>query len=409
MSVFVSSALIGSIKGGKMFSKKRKGLGIILIMGLMIIVGRGYADLSVSAVANYTERQCVIEGDYPKVGEIFTVKYRVRLKEGVPLTANYYVSMLARRHDPVEIIDDQEVKIQGLSNDAWKEVRLRAKITEPALTISLAVNIRLEGTRDRMALSGVGLVLIDPLTGQYGKKEEHYEQLFKGAEWHYDPAGEFVGAPDRVSPDCAKKNLEIIARIQKINPELTDWEAIYLHYDGIQAVMGGIGTTGTTEEEIWRFLLESGWLDKQRADKDIKEQWLKKLINKYKGKPLVMEGGPGTKFFRNTDNTNTGIGDNSDSTQNRWSYIAKNVRLWWNKNTESDLQGYRIYRQTIPEFGPVSGWSNIAENDDPEDTTYLDESTMYSTTYEYKVTAYDSLGTESEYSDSVRVTTQGRD
>jgi hypothetical protein len=91
MSVFVSSALIGSIKGGKMFSKKRKGLDIILIIGLMIIVGRGYATKpSVSAVADYTERQCVIEGNYPKVGEIFTVKYRVRLKEGVPLTANYY-------------------------------------------------------------------------------------------------------------------------------------------------------------------------------------------------------------------------------------------------------------------------------------------------------------------------------
>jgi len=298
MSVFVSSALIGSIKGGKMFSKKRKGLGIILIMGLMIIMGRGYADkTSVSAVADYTERQCVIEGNYPKVGEIFTVKYRVRLKEGVPLTANYYVSMLARRHDPVEIIDDQEVKIQGLSHDVWKEVRLRAKITEPALTVKLIVNIRLESTRDRAATRSVKLVLIDPLTGQYGKKEEHYEQLFKGAEWHYDPAGEFVGAPDRVSPDCAKKNLEIIARIQKINPELTDWEVIYLHYDGIKAVMGGIGTPSTTEEEIWLFLLESGWLDKQRADKDIKEQWLKKLINKYKGKPLVMEGGLGTKFF----------------------------------------------------------------------------------------------------------------
>ncbi|MGB3478270.1 MAG: hypothetical protein WBB67_03825, partial [bacterium] len=90
---------------------------------------------------------------------------------------------------------------------------------------------------------------------------------------------------------------EIIALIQKINPELTDWEVIYLHYDGIQAVMGGIGTKSTTEEEIWRFLLESGWLDKQRVDKDIKEQWLKKMINKYKGKPLVMEGGMGSKFF----------------------------------------------------------------------------------------------------------------
>jgi len=113
---------------------------------------------------------------YPKVGEVFTVKYRVRLKKGPPLNANYYVSMLARRHDPVEIIDDQEIKIEGLSSDFWKEVRFRAKITKPALTISLTVNIRLEGTRDRAAISGVDLMLIDPLTGQYGKKEEHYER-----------------------------------------------------------------------------------------------------------------------------------------------------------------------------------------------------------------------------------------
>jgi len=278
------------LKSQKTMPKRTHFLSlVILAMGIcLIIVRQGYADRPiVSMVAEYTERECVIEGDYPKVGEIFTVKYRVRMKENVTSEANYYVTMHARTDDPVEIIDNQEVKIQGLSHDLWKEVLFRAKITEPMLTLKLIVNIRLEGTRDRAASRSVELVLVDPLTGQYGEYEEHYPQLFKGAEWHYDPAGEFVPAPDRVSPDCAKTNLKIIARMQKIDPELPDWEAIYLHYDGLQAVMGGMGTMSTTEEEIWRFLLENGWLDKQRIKKETKEQWLKELIDKYKGKPLA--------------------------------------------------------------------------------------------------------------------------
>ena len=319
---------------------EQKTPGVIFAICIsIIIVYRAYADLFVSDVAEYTERQCVIEGNYPKVGEVFTVKYRVRLKKGPPLNANYYVSMDACSYDPVEIIDDQEIKIEGLSSDFWKEVRFRAKITKPALTVKLIVNIRLEGTRDRAATRSIKLVLIDPLTGQYGKGGGYYEQLFKGAEWHYDPAGEFVNAPDHVSADCAKKNLAIIAQIQEINSELTDWEAIYLHYDGIQAVMGGMGTTSTTEQDIWRFLLENGWLDKQRAGKDIKEQWLKKLINKYRGRSLVEKGGPGTKFFRNTDNTNTDVVNHADRTQIRWSYIYFKGRFRYKKHQYSPTQG----------------------------------------------------------------------
>jgi hypothetical protein len=203
----------------------RKMMSIIILGLIAIVLKEGYATPpSVSSVAEYTERQCVIEGNYPKVGDVFTVRYRVRLKEKATLDANYYVSMHARSYDPVEIMNDQEIVINGLSHDVWKEVKFRVKITEPALTIALTVNIRLEGTRDRAALCGVDLVLIDPLTGRYGNKEEYSDQLFKGAEWHYDPAGEFVNYPDHVSPACAKRNLEIIEKIQKINSDLSDWK-----------------------------------------------------------------------------------------------------------------------------------------------------------------------------------------
>ncbi|MHA1280552.1 MAG: hypothetical protein ACTSQ8_25625, partial [Candidatus Helarchaeota archaeon] len=71
----------------------------------------------------------------------------------------------------------------------------------------------------------------------------------------------------------------------------------------------------------------------------IKEQWLKKLINKYRGRSLVEKGGPGTKFFRNTDNTNTGIIANADSTQIRWSYIYFKGRFRYKKHQYSPTQG----------------------------------------------------------------------
>lgn len=82
---------------------------------------------------------------------------------------------------------------------------------------------------------------------------------------------------------------------------------------------------------------------------------------------------------------------------------GKYVRLYWNKNSESDLKGYRVYRRMYNKtWGHWDDWAWRADNDSSIDTTYLD-SKVISTIYRYRVTAYDSLGNESDYSDSVQI------
>ncbi len=87
------------------------------------------------------------------------------------------------------------------------------------------------------------------------------------------------------------------------------------------------------------------------------------------------------------------------------SLIYIDVYLRWDNNDEADLDGYRIIRRGKIIFG-VTDWSNwafIGDNTDPNDTTFIDTTVLSMWYYQYKVTAYDTMGCESEPSDSVQV------
>lgn len=79
-----------------------------------------------------------------------------------------------------------------------------------------------------------------------------------------------------------------------------------------------------------------------------------------------------------------------------WSLIAvqaATVKVSWNANTESDLAGYKIY------YGTVSGTYG-----DPIDVGNVTEDLITitpetGTTYYFVVTAYDTSGNESDYSE----------
>ncbi|HEX7319414.1 MAG TPA: hypothetical protein VF399_03535 [bacterium] len=83
------------------------------------------------------------------------------------------------------------------------------------------------------------------------------------------------------------------------------------------------------------------------------------------------------------------------------------VRLYWHKNAETDLKGYRLHRRSKYTIGfpppPWSTWAMIAEKSAPNDTTHLDQTVQNLYRYQYKVAAYDSLGNESPFSDSVEI------
>lgn len=239
-----------------------------------------------------------IEGNFPpKVGEIFQVVYRINIKE----TSNWLRSESYRTKDynaiirgvpeeAIEFIGENKFFFSGLTPGTIKEFRTRCRIKKPARWILLDGDILLANHGPVATSGAMNFYLLDSVSGQYGTKAEYEKQLRKQAEWWYDyVAGEFTSEP--LAPTSAAVNREIIAQIKQIEPDLTDWEALYLHSDGIQALMGGMGTQKTTWEDRWRFLLEQGWLEKQRAGKEVKEKWLKELIGKYKGKPLIKEQG----------------------------------------------------------------------------------------------------------------------
>jgi len=70
------------------------------------------------------------------------------------------------------------------------------------------------------------------------------------------------------------------------------------------------------------------------------------------------------------------------------------VALQWNANTETDLQGYKIYRNSI-----------LITTVDKDATTYSDTAVVPGTTYTYQISAYNTSNLESAKSSPVTVTT----
>lgn len=75
------------------------------------------------------------------------------------------------------------------------------------------------------------------------------------------------------------------------------------------------------------------------------------------------------------------------------------VLLHWKKNREPDLAGYNVYRSTIPN----SGYQKINHFLITEHE-YIDKQVMKAWTYYYVVTAVNTSGGESGYSNEVKVT-----
>jgi len=77
------------------------------------------------------------------------------------------------------------------------------------------------------------------------------------------------------------------------------------------------------------------------------------------------------------------------------------VRLDWNANTEPNLHAYYIYRDTSSLACTLLD-SVVAQS--PPDTFYVDRNVVNGTTYYYRITAVDSAGNESGYSNEESVT-----
>jgi len=78
----------------------------------------------------------------------------------------------------------------------------------------------------------------------------------------------------------------------------------------------------------------------------------------------------------------------------------QSVTLTWTANTESDLAGYNIYRSTTS----GSGYSRVATGVIPPPEQYTDDGLINGITYYYVITAVDTSGNESPYSNEDNAT-----
>ncbi len=80
------------------------------------------------------------------------------------------------------------------------------------------------------------------------------------------------------------------------------------------------------------------------------------------------------------------------------------VVLSWHPSTETDFQYYAIYRSTQPGFDPDTAEAFLFST---ADTHYVDADVQVSTTYYYRISAFDYAGNESGFSDEVSITILG--
>ena len=78
---------------------------------------------------------------------------------------------------------------------------------------------------------------------------------------------------------------------------------------------------------------------------------------------------------------------------------AADVKLQWDPNTETDLAGYRLYQKTDSAEPPFTKIQDIPKGTQTANVTGLDSSHSYS----FAVTAYNTAGLESAYSNIVTI------
>lgn len=125
----------------------------------------------------------------------------------------------------------------------------------------------------------ISRVIIDEETGQFGTVGEYLNRV----EFRYNPGvADWEPEPHE---GLGPKNREIIGAFRKLEPALTDSEALCLHYDFYNTpylcwTPPEKGKEKLTDEDVARYLLNQGWLEKHREGGKAKEKWLKAVSEK---------------------------------------------------------------------------------------------------------------------------------
>jgi hypothetical protein len=194
--------------------------------------------------------------DVPAMDVVFNMVKGVELVGGEKVLKSQVFKSSAKKNEMKKFV----VKVKFISSPVWLSAKARGFATS-ADGKTLPLN------RGR----ALRRVIIDEKTKQFGS---YGQKLSMGPEYRYDMASGEIFPPGEFSGSGVYAR-EMIERLKKVEPKLTDWEAIYLHRDALRALWKGIG--GSEDERI-KWLLKEGWLNKQREGDSEKDMWLEELI-----------------------------------------------------------------------------------------------------------------------------------
>ena len=285
---------------------------------MMVVIGVIQATPDTRILTGDVEYKLYINGNYPKVGEVFEVVFRVRLKsqndlQHMPeeaIAEGYVVSFGARPKAAVKLLSNNEIFIPVLNLGEWQEFVGKYRITKPSMWVTVGAEIRLKAVKAGPGL-GHTFYLLDSLTGQYGTKEQWLKRGIGVLGKYNNVEPQWFS---EIDPVWEPSNRKIAQEMRKFEPALIDSEALCLHQDNYLLIINAIGDSNATDEERIEYLLKAGWLEAQRSGAEVKEKWFNDFMEKNRGK---WGGNPKLNFFRNTNSSGGNYVGNSSSSQER--------------------------------------------------------------------------------------------
>ena len=301
-------------KGSKIRSIKINKIATIGLL-IVLVIGVGQANGWLSPLEGDVDQEMYISGEYPKVGDVFEVVYRIKLKEKNRLdeypkkmvAMGYVTHFSSRPMDPVTFITEKEIFVQVLNPGEWREFSVKLRIDKITNDVLIQAGTRFKASRSG-AFWGLHLYLLDPETGQYGTKEQWLNRGIGVLGKYNNVEPQWFS---EIDPAWEPSNRKIAQEMRKFEPALTDSEALCLHEDNYKLIINAIGDSNATDEQRIEHLLKAGWLDAQRSGAEAKEKWFNEFMDKNRG---IWGGNSNLNFFRDNNSI-----DNDFSSGNNFS------------------------------------------------------------------------------------------
>lgn len=214
----------------------------------------------------------------PRLGETARVTYEITPSEDVP-----EMRVSFDRLKGVELVSRGTVFHSSADKGETKVFSIEVRFVSSPVDLGVWVRgkaILEDGTSLPLRSGGrLYRVIVDEDTGQFGTVGKYLDRV----EFRYNPGvADWEPEPHE---GLGPKNRRIIEAFKKLEPALTDSEALCLHYDfhNIAYLYWAPPKEGRekfTDEDVARYLLEQGWLKKDREGGKAKADWIKALSEK---------------------------------------------------------------------------------------------------------------------------------